>query len=213
VLRVENIWYAMNKIPEPVETRCSRAHEYVFHFAKTRQYYYDKVAIMVKAKDTQSETANKRTVWTVATKSFKGAHFAVMPDLLVKPCVLAGTSEKGCCPQCGAPWRREIKKLRSPTRPGTSTKVIGTNDKTHGNRDPRRHITRIITEGWKPACNCGVKQTKPCVVLDPFSGAGTVAKVAASKGRHFVGVELNPEYAELARKRISKAILNRGFAL
>lgn len=248
-LRGDNIWHKPNPMPESCSNRCSKNHEYLFLLTKSRRYYFDNIAIMVKAKDwskggpgtgikktahyspnnggneglsrlaskykkgEQPDTANKRTVWTVATKAFKGAHFAVMPDLLVKPCILAGTSEKGCCAKCGAPYRRVVKKIRNATRPGTNTKVTDTDDKTHGNRDPRRHVTKVITKGWKPTCECGIKETKPCVCLDPFSGAGTVAKVAVSKGRNFVGIELNPKYAEMSRKRISKAILNRGFAL
>lgn len=249
-LRCDNIWHKPNPMPEPVESRCSKNHEYLFMFSKSRRYYYDNVAIQEKAKPASAgrykykfggakaerlkadeskglggsrthmighrqagETRNKRTVWTVATKSFKGSHFAVFPDALVRPCILAGTSEKGCCPECGSPWKRIVDKERQATRPGKDTKVKGTTAKTHGNRDPQRHVTRVITKGWEPTCECGRKDVAPCCVLDPFSGAGTTAKVAASKGRMFFGIELNSEYAELSRKRINKAIISRGFGL
>jgi DNA modification methylase len=86
----------------------------------------------------QDGLRNKRSVWTITTKPFKGAHFAVMPEALIEPCVLASS------------------------RP---------ND----------------------------------LVLDPFTGSGTVAVVALKHGRHFVGVELNPEYAEIARNRIESS--------
>ena len=57
------------------------------------------------------------------------------------------------------------------------------------------------TLGWELACECGAK-TRPCVVLDPFGGAGTVGLVAAKHSRDFVLLELNPEYAEMARDRV-----------
>lgn len=53
-----------------------------------------------------AETRNKRSVWTVSTKPYKGAHFATFPPDLIEPCILAGTSEEGCCSECGAPWVR-----------------------------------------------------------------------------------------------------------
>ena len=83
-------------------------------------------------------TRNKRDVWTIASKPFKGAHFAVMPEALVEPCVLAGSAEGD-------------------------------------------------------------------TVLDPFTGSGTVAVVALRHGRNFVGTELNPEYGEIAKDRITNA--------
>jgi len=53
-------------------------------------------------------TRNRRSVWTITTKPYSGAHFAVMPPDLVEPCILAGTSERGCCPKCGKPWERNV---------------------------------------------------------------------------------------------------------
>jgi DNA modification methylase len=49
---------------------------------------------------------NRRTVWEIATQPYSGAHFATYPEALVEPCIKAGTSEKGCCPKCGTPWKR-----------------------------------------------------------------------------------------------------------
>lgn len=82
------------------------------------------------------ESRNLRTVWKVSLHSFKGAHFATFPPKLVEPCIKAGTSEKGCCPHCGAPWRRLIEKVMVPTRPGTKTKVAGVNSRFFKSRDP-----------------------------------------------------------------------------
>ena len=62
------------------------------------------------------------------------------------------------------------------------------------------------TTGFRPACACGTEERRPCVVLDPFCGSGTTGLVAARYGRSFVGIELNPEYAAMARRRIAPAL-------
>src|SRR5439155_13589531 len=59
---------------------------------------------------TATMARNRRTVWTIATEPYAGAHFATYPKALVTPCIQAGTSERGCCPRCGAPWRRLVAK-------------------------------------------------------------------------------------------------------
>jgi len=147
---------------------------------------------------------NKRSVWTVTTKPFKGAHFAVFPTDLIKPCVLAGTSEKGCCPTCGAPWKRIVERDRYATRTGENTKTEGLPPDVIGNRDPLRHVTSTKTIGWKPTCDCVEEKPERCTVLDPFLGSGTTLVVASKEGREGIGIELNPEYAVMANKRIEK---------
>ena len=148
-------------------------------------------------------TRNRRSVWKIATKPYKGAHFAVMPPALVEPCVLAGCPEE-CCSKCGSGFVRDVEKSRRPTRPGADTKVTG--DKmTDGNRDPQRHVTTTTTVGWKPSCKCNSCATTLGVVLDPFAGSGTTLAVAIANGRRGIGIELNPEYIELANKRIEAA--------
>jgi len=161
-LRQDIIWHKPNPMPESVTDRCTKAHEYIFLLAKSQKYYFDNEAIkepsvsegsvhvdgnedkMVGQKGFETRpsktyvtpaTRNKRSVWTVATKPFKEAHFATFPEDLIRPCVLAG------CPKGG-------------------------------------------------------------VILDPFSGAGTTGVVAKRNGRNFIGLELNPVYLEMARKRI-----------
>lgn len=162
---------------------------------------------------------NMRSVWSLSPESFAGAHFATMPTELPRRCLLAGTSEKGCCSSCGAPWQRVLEKERVATRPGNNSKVNRASDdadspyESHGgmivgNRDPQRHTTTVNTVGWQPGCKCidaeslSFPAQVPCRVLDPFSGAGTTAMVARRLGLHAVGVELNPEYAAMSRRRI-----------
>lgn len=165
-LRQDIIWAKPNPMPESVTDRCTKSHEYLFLLSKSPRYYFDHEAIKEPAVGgkpgntkptkggrayedghTEHRTAvnlhkmgavefrNRRDVWNVATKPYKGAHFATFPPDLIEPCVLAG------CP------------------------VGGT-------------------------------------VLDPFGGAGTTGLVAQSLGRNSILIELNPEYIEIAKRRI-----------
>ena len=153
--------------------------------------------------DGKATGRNRRSVWTVTTKPYKGAHFATMPPQLAELCILAGTSAEGCCAECGAPMERVVERKRVPTRPGADTKVTG-DSMTDGNRDPQRHVTTSKTTGWQATCQhtAGVV---PCTVLDPFGGSGTTLAVAAENGRSGIACELNPEYVKLAEDRIAKS--------
>ena len=122
-LRQDIIWAKPNPMPESVTDRCTKAHEYVFLLSKQPRYFIDRKGLSEEAvvknakgipfggkKHAENEfhgggvysgkeyvatgKRNKRSVWTIGTKPFKGAHFAVMPEALVEPCVLAG-SESG----------------------------------------------------------------------------------------------------------------------
>lgn len=165
-LRQDIIWHKPNPMPESVRDRCTKAHEYVFLMAKSERYHYDAKEVAEPSAEpwragkiekcfgpsnpigtlrndtgrhvTRTDTRNRRSVWTVTPKPFKGAHFAVMPPDLVEPCIKAG------CPKNGT-------------------------------------------------------------VLDPFNGAGTTGLVAVNLGRNYIGIELNPQYADMARARIAEA--------
>lgn len=167
-LRQDIIWAKPNPMPESVRDRCTKSHEYIFLLTKSARYFYDHAAVKestsqpwrvgqlnknvhvvsdegrkTKRKDAgrsfvRGETRNRRSVWTVASRPYKGAHFAVFPPQLIEPCILAG------CP------------------------VGGT-------------------------------------VLDPFAGSGTTGAVSLTHDRQFIGIELNPEYLELAKQRIETA--------
>jgi len=122
-LRQDIIWHKPNPMPESVKDRCTKAHEYIFLLSKNVKYYFDNEAIKEDAKfpegpnsahnirkgsdDPKMRTRvglnkiganpkkNKRSVWTITTKPFKGAHFATFPMDLIEPCVLAGCPEGG----------------------------------------------------------------------------------------------------------------------
>ncbi|MDO9131704.1 site-specific DNA-methyltransferase [Hydrogenophaga sp.] len=138
-LRQDIIWNKPHPMPESVKDRCTKAHEYVFLLSKSPKYFYDHDAVKERSVD-GSTKRNRRSVWTVATRPYKGAHFATFPPDLIEPCILAG------CPEGG-------------------------------------------------------------VVLDPFLGSGTTAAVALKHGRKAIGLELNPDYVELAIERIQKSSL------
>ncbi|HBP5423554.1 DNA-methyltransferase [Pseudomonas aeruginosa] len=173
-LRQDIIWHKPNPMPESVRDRCTKAHEYIFLLSKSPRYYFDSEAIKepavsekpagnkrhkyadaYAASDSEEHRTkagltalagvewtkrNLRSVWTVGSKPFKGAHFATFPPDLIRPCVLAGAPRGG-------------------------------------------------------------------LVLDPFGGAGTTALVAMQEGRRSVLLELNPEYASIARHRLASAWL------
>lgn len=96
-LRQDIIWHKPNPMPEPVSDRCTKAHEYIFLLSKSRKYHFDHVAIKepVKGDSETDEMAHKRSVWSVPTKPYTGAHFAVFPTDLIEPCILAGAPVGG----------------------------------------------------------------------------------------------------------------------
>jgi DNA modification methylase len=109
-LRQDNIWSKPNPNLMPsAKDRCTTAHEYLFHFSKSENYFFDSVAIeepAIEESPKGGKTRQKRSVWTVQVRPFAEAHFATFPTELIFPCILAGTSTRGVCPKCGAQWRR-----------------------------------------------------------------------------------------------------------
>ncbi|HEX9951230.1 MAG TPA: site-specific DNA-methyltransferase, partial [Rubricoccaceae bacterium] len=150
------------------------------------------------------ETRNARTVWTISSKPFSGAHFATMPPTLAERCIMAGTSAAGCCPSCGVAYRRQTEKLKGEPDAFNGSRFdtgkTGQTQRRNGDT-PRTVSTR--TTGWAAGCRCEAGPAAPCTVLDPFAGVGTTALVASRLGRDAVLCELSPEYAEAARRRIS----------
>lgn len=179
-LRQDIIWSKPNPMPEPVQDRCTKSHEYIFLLSKSHKYHFDHTAIREKGEMTDEDSAgsiqrdtrethglgggnsginkakqkladelatlgystrNKRSVWNVSTKPFKGAHFATFPSDLIEPCILAGAPVGG-------------------------------------------------------------------IVLDPFMGSGTTAQVAQDLGRQYLGCELNENYKPLQNKRIAQYSLD-----
>jgi DNA modification methylase len=122
-LRQDIIWHKPNPMPESVRDRCTKAHEYVFLLTKSERYFYDAEVLRepyadgvgkdrlacpkasvgrggneanrLRSEFYKNGGRNRRSVWTVTTKPYSGAHFATMPPDLVEPCILAGCPEGG----------------------------------------------------------------------------------------------------------------------
>ena len=98
-LRQDIIWHKPNPMPESVKDRCTKSHEYIFLFSKSKNYYFDNESIKEKSIDSDNgkiyECKNKRSVWTVTTKPYKESHFATYPSDLIEPCILSGSPEGG----------------------------------------------------------------------------------------------------------------------
>lgn len=166
----------------------------------------------------ESGTRNLRNVWTIPTHSFSEAHFATFPPELAERCIRAGTSERGACVACGAPWRRVTTKgepdmaHRAASGADALGAYSGQSTKDHDSHGVQNasDVKRRILEGmrlkeydWQPTCQCNAAIV-PCTVIDPFSGAFTTAMVADRLQRDAIGIELNPAYCEMARKRIHR---------
>lgn len=242
-LRSDIIWAKPNPMPESVIDRPTKAHEYVFLLTESASYFYDAEAIkepsaigfngssftseydvatkpnLGRGERIELSNRNKRTVWTVATAPYPEAHFATYPPDLIKPCILAGTSARGCCPKCGAPWERIVERVETGERHRLPAGMVaGATGEGHGSfhaegRAPEvvyNSVTTSKTTGWKPTCAHVITDppkypndilTNPCTVLDPFAGSGTTGQVALELGRKAVLIELNPKYIPLIEQR------------
>jgi DNA modification methylase len=231
-LRSDIVWAKPNPMPESITDRPTRSHEYVFLLAKSARYFYDVDAVreahepatIERAKNPKTTNPswhtvpgtekrwnveerklnpagrNRRDVWTITTQPTPEAHFATFPEALVEPCIKAGTSERGCCSVCGAPWVRVVEK-EIPEARGNNHRDNGylSPSKIPRSKNDQNPIVRTID--WQPSCTCNA-ETVPCVVLDPFGGSGTVAKVARDLNRDAVLIEINPAYVEIARRKL-----------
>lgn len=237
-LRSDIVWAKPNTMPESVTDRPTRAHEFVFLLTKSPRYFYDAEAVREPDKGRRSGNGfkrperlsygggeeargqdlewvggagrNRRSVWTVPTQCFKGAHFATFPEALVEPCLLAGSSPTACR-TCGGPWRRIVDARRlldgKKEIKGGWTKA----DNLHSGRaleatgyGSSRVEIRRRTIGWEPTCGHDDPSAR-CTVLDPFAGVATTGIVAARHGRDFLGIELSGSYARMARRRMREA--------
>jgi hypothetical protein len=138
---------------------------------------------------------NLRNVWTIPTQPFPESHYATFPLELPRKCILAGTSERGVCEQCGKPWIRSVEIVEHA---GHKPRL----DETNFECAPGPHPSSIKKEtGWKPSCDCNAP-TIPATVLDPFARACTTLLVALQLNRRAIGIELNPAYCEMGLRRI-----------
>ena len=155
----------------------------------------------------------------VNPQSFSDSHFATFPPRLVEPLIRAATSERGACPTCGAPWMRIVTKgapdeaHKAACRADASGGYNGQSTKNHaaaGVQDASAVKARILAgmreriSEWRQSCGCRVAPPVRCVVLDPFAGAFTTCMVADRLQRNSIGIELNADYCDMARRRLAK---------
>ncbi len=106
---------------------------------------------------------NRRSVWTVATEPFRGAHFATFPRKLVEPCILAGTSAGGCCPHCGKPWRRALLRTgaNAANEEGIARMIAAGVPRATANLYVTKDRGQIVSLGFAPNCTCGKRTDCP----------------------------------------------------
>lgn len=104
---------------------------------------------------------------------------------------------------CGAPWVRVVEEERSNyiSRADRQTATGGAISGGVGKNFPD---TKRTTTDWQPSCSCNAGEPVPCTVLDPFSGAGTTGVVALRHHRDYIGIDLNPAYLDMSRRRLEQ---------
>jgi site-specific DNA-methyltransferase (adenine-specific) len=212
-IRNRIVWGKKNPMPTSVRDRLGCAHELIYLLAQQKSYFFDLDAIRIPHTSRRSPSRTGRPAWAVpdewrgpnmgsnggryralggvsghplgknptdlwpmATASYRGAHHAVFPVALPARAIQAGCPARRCR-RCKAPWKRE----RYQTKGGVAS------------------LGRIT-----PGCACRAG-AEPGVVLDPFMGSGTTAIAAEQLNRRWLGIELNPAFAELAGQRINEA--------
>ena len=229
ILRNEIIWFKPNCMPSSVKDRFTVDFEKLFFFTKSERYWFetqyepqgagdDHIAnhtawesdpSMVRGKNALMRYnplgRNKRSVWKIPTQPFPDAHFAVFPEKLVETPIEAGCPEM-ICKKCG---KAREKRYESNWKE-TTQEFIGKTKHSENQENPeRRRDTNLYgrlgdsVKQFIGYTNCGCKADFiGGIVLDPFCGSGTTLIVAKKLGRKYIGFDINPEYAEMARKRL-----------
>jgi DNA modification methylase len=221
IIRNKVIWAKTNPMPISVRDRLACTHEVVYFATRNRDYVFDldrirrphrsrlhhpSAAAAERARNGRRPEwagplagsnvgldhtkangrvghplgANPGDVWSHATSSVRSIHHAMFPETLIERPILATCPERVCA-NCGTPWQRT----------------------------PADRTRRVAVIGdLVPMCSCDAGR-RPGIVLDPFMGAGTTAIVAERHGRDWLGIELNPAYADVARDRIATARQSR----
>lgn len=233
VLRQDIIWHKPAPMPESVQNRCTKSHEYVFLLTKSMRYFYDAEAI----KESQAESSlpraaygfdaakeranagriggtdtfaasqlvpadgrrNKRSVWTVSSQGYEGAHFATFPTKLIEPMILAGTSAHCACSDCGSPWRRIVEK-EALVRERPNDYVKRTGEEGTGNICANTVAgVETRTTGWEPTCECHGRFEKTTKIV---SGKVIASPDGGRKYTNLDSTEVSPQggYSKIDRE-------------
>jgi len=231
ICRNKVIWAKPNPLPASVADRLNTTYEVIYFLVRSRRYYFDLDAIRRPHRTSTGRTdspgpttrpswagplagtqsglrrprpagqpghalgKNPGDVWSIGTHGFRGAHFATFPEALVEQPLLSSCPER-VCTACGSPWRRRsrVGHIGRPMVPPRDRYVV---------RYPTRWQTLHYRGRLRAACGCR-GGSRPGFVLDPFFGSGTVGVVATRHGRDWLGIELNPAYADLATQRLGR---------
>lgn len=237
IVRQEIVWAKRAPMPESVRDRCTSAWEPIYMFTKQGKYFWDQDAVRVPhSRDWSNSShgtrvqagvpghppphrglthetspneagANLRNVWDLSPEPSRENHYAAFPTEIPRRCILAATSEKGACADCGAPYTRVTERPKPPAVEASELDRYGTGEhgvhrKVGGQYQKWLDANPKQTADWRPTCTHDAPVV-PCVVLDPFLGSGTTALVADQLGRNAIGIELNAEYAAMAHRRIT----------
>ena len=142
---------------------------------------------------------NPGDLWRIPTHPFPAAHFATFPPTLIEPIIKAG-SPRWICSKCGKPRIRITEPTPEYAKKLGKSVHNHKDDLKRGMRYDKVYNAEYMTTGWSD-CGCG-ESWNPGVVLDPFCGSGTALRVARRLGRHFIGIDIVPEYVEMAHRRI-----------
>jgi DNA modification methylase len=178
-LRSDVIWVKGNALPESVQDRCTRSFEHVFQLTKSKRYYYDYAAI---AEPVKPETIERMKHGRRGSHKYSDGIPGQSVQGLNRP-RKAGSIPEGMLPTHRN--KRDVWLINTVAYAGA-----------HFAAFPPKLVETCILAG----CPVGG------VVLDPFFGSGTTGLVARQHGRHFVGIEINPRYCELARERTATAM-------
>jgi DNA modification methylase len=158
-------------------------------------------------------TRNSRNWWLLGPSQFADAHFATFPPEIPRRAIRAGTSEKGACARCGAPWRRVVEsdnpsKVANVGEDLSGGAFVGRTANPQTSKGLHRNGGGVYSSrqvlGWEPSCRCGTTETRPCVVADPFMGSGTTAAVAVEENRAWVGCDLDSRAAGWLQGRLAR---------
>lgn len=233
-LRSDIIWQKPNCLPESVQDRPTKSHEYIFLLSKSQKYFYDQEAIREpcswpnswSASDTHTAIGqggkhgktsifkqewvdkgvgrNRRSVWSISTKPFSGCHFATFPPALIEPCILAGCPAKVCA-KCGAPYRKVIERTVEPPPDRINNNSFAHDPLTTHGEGATTLRNVVKTSAAGEIPTCDCNAgTVAGTVLDPFGGSGTTGKVSEDLGRHSILIELKPEYVKMIERRTAQ---------
>ena len=233
ILRSDIIWHKTSPMPESVTDRCTKAHEYIFMFAKNEKYFFDNEAIKEPCESDHPSGAGYKREHRLTYQNADGTargNDAEWNNIggtrnkrdvwTVGPSGFSGAHFACYPPDLIKPCilsstsaKGCCPKCGSPWERIVETESVGRRRKDGmpiapmpGHPEPDTGAagsTITKTVGWEPTCKCGETSLVPCTVIDPFGGSGTTGQVAIELGRNAILVELNPKYIPLIETRTS----------